>query len=231
MLAYNGLSLQLCMRNNWKLQTFSSRDPTLMRTLWRSLCQPHQDYCGQLWAPTGTLYEIEAQEGPLREFTRKMSVFSGLNYWQRLAKSKLQSRERQTERYRIIYTWKSIQGKVPSLGFNTKWDPRRGTQIVVNRTVGYRDSFKTIREKSIFGIGPKLYNSLPRSIRDIGNNFNHFKFALDSYFSLIPDEPILRGYISHNYDGKCNQTNSIIHWITNLILQDWTIPLYKNSEE
>ena len=96
------------------------------------------------------LYELEAQELPLRQFTRRFKGFSDLNYWQRLAASKLQSRERRTERYRIIYVWKSLFGNVPSLGLSTRWDSRRGLLIEENRTVGSTAAIRSKKDKTIF---------------------------------------------------------------------------------
>ena len=37
----------------WVLRTFQGRGLPLMRTLWRTLVQPHQDYGSQLWSPVG----------------------------------------------------------------------------------------------------------------------------------------------------------------------------------
>ena len=49
----------------WVLRTFQSCEPTLMRTLWRTVVQPHQDYASQLWAPVGLREDIRLQEEPL----------------------------------------------------------------------------------------------------------------------------------------------------------------------
>ena len=35
----------------WVLRTFYTRDHRIMLTLWKTLVQPHLDYCGQLWKP------------------------------------------------------------------------------------------------------------------------------------------------------------------------------------
>ena len=75
--------------------------------------------------------------------------------------------------------------------------------------------------KSIFGHGPILFNCLPRSIRDISQSFEEFKKVTDIFLSLIPDQPILKGYVSHNHDNNLRQTNSIIYWIKNLKLTHW----------
>ena len=82
-----------------------------------------------MWSPTYTKCELEAQEGPLRRFTERIEGMYGLNYWQRLEKVKLSSINRRVERFRIFYTWKSLNGKVPSLGFTMIDHPKYGRQI------------------------------------------------------------------------------------------------------
>jgi hypothetical protein len=78
----------------WVLRVFKSRDMGLLRTLWKSLIRPHQDYASQLWAPVGLVGDLAAQEVPLRSFTRRMGGMRGLNYWERLVQAKLLSSER-----------------------------------------------------------------------------------------------------------------------------------------
>ena len=131
------------------------------------------------------------------------------------------SRERRSERYKLFYIWKSIYGHVPSLGFKIRWDQRKGNQIMENRIEANSANIRNLKIKSIFGHGPTLFNSLPRSIRDISKSFEEFKRMTDIFLSLIPDQPILKGYISHNYDNNQRQTNSIIYWIKNLKLTHW----------
>ena len=68
----------------WVLRTFRSREISHLRRTWRSLIQPHQDYCCLLWAPVSCLGDKLAQEGPLRSYTRKAWGQKYNNYWQRL---------------------------------------------------------------------------------------------------------------------------------------------------
>ena len=62
-----------------------------MKTLWRSLIQPYFDYACIVWAPVGIKTDIEAQEGPLRAFTRYIKGCHNLNYWERLDYAQLSS--------------------------------------------------------------------------------------------------------------------------------------------
>ena len=86
------------------MRTFTSRDINLMRTLWKSLVVSHFDYGNIIWAQTDTLCDREMMEGPLRNFSKRVNGMFGLNYWQRIAKMKLHSIERRTERFAIFYT-------------------------------------------------------------------------------------------------------------------------------
>ena len=144
-----------------------------------------------------------------------------MNYWDRLIYLKLNSIERRMERFRIIYTWKSIQGLVPSLGFIIWTHPIKGKLIQYKKNTGSVQSIRTKRDKSIYVQGPKLYNSLPRCIRELECSFDVFKTSLDIFLSIIPDRPCMSGYSSSNYDLYRNETNSIQHWIRNLNLSTW----------
>ena len=87
----------------WVLRTFQSRDKVVLRTLWKSLCQPHQDYGAQIWGPVGNKADLVAQEGPLRNYTKQFNGYKELNYWQRLSEAKLFSSERRNERFKLWY--------------------------------------------------------------------------------------------------------------------------------
>ena len=95
----------------WVLRTFKDRSIEYMRRMWRSLIQPHQDYCCVVWSPYssyGNKGNIQAQEGPLRAFTKRAWGISEENYWNRLKKFKLSSIQRRVERKRCIYIWKML---------------------------------------------------------------------------------------------------------------------------
>ena len=50
-------------------------------------------------------------------------------------------------------------------------------------------------EQSFSIQGPKLFNLLPKHLRDLkGVSLDIFKKGLDSFLSQIPDEPQLAGY-------------------------------------
>ena len=55
--------------------------------------------------------------------------------------------------------------------------------------------FHTIREGSLQIHGAKLFNALPKSVRNLTRtSVDEFKVALDKFLQTIPDEPKLPGY-------------------------------------
>ena len=114
-----------------------------------------------------------------------------LNYWERLKFLKLNSQERRMERYRIIYTWKIIEGLVPNCGEKVHTNERRGRLSEIPPINGRATQrLKTLREKSFNIHGPKLFNALPCSIRNTSKcSIEEFKMKLDQWLVNIPDQP------------------------------------------
>ena len=86
----------------WILQTFYSRSPRFMRKMFNELAQPHLDYCSQLWAPAAEGKKMSDLEGVLTHFSKKVPATKNMNYWERLHFMKMNSEQRQMERYRIL---------------------------------------------------------------------------------------------------------------------------------
>ena len=202
---------------SWILRTFKSRDPGLLKSLWQSLAQPHQDYASQLWTPVARTGEIAWQEKPLRQFTRRMKGLSHLNYWDRLSQMKMLSCERRAERYKIIYMWKILNGLVPNPGITvqTTAGSRSGLTALVPPLSGTKDSVRGLKERYFTCVGPRLFNSLPRILREDYSTLQTFKSHLDLYLEKIPDQPVLAGYATPNYSMNGRQSNSLIDWIRN----------------
>ena len=85
------------------------------------------------------------------------------NYWQRLESFKLSNIQRRVERYRIVYTWKSLNGYAPSLGL--RWSPkvsgRSERTLEPIKVTGLAEGQKTLRRRTIQYEGAKLVNILP----------------------------------------------------------------------
>ena len=106
----------------WGLRTFRGGSSHLMITIFRSLVQPHLDYCSQLWCPTtqGPINRIEAVQKSLISRIKDPHL-QGLSYWQKLMALGTYSQERRRERYRIIFIWKVSQGLVS--GYDITFTP------------------------------------------------------------------------------------------------------------
>merc|ERR1712030_206348 len=101
------------------------------------------------------------------------------------------------ERYCIIYMWKILEGKSPNCGINFKYHERLGRlcelpQIKVNS----KKTVQTLRENSFQINGPKLFNCLPKHIRNKrGCSIEEFKIELDNFLETVPDQAKSDGYI------------------------------------
>ena len=157
------------------------------------------------------LSELQQIEDLQRWFTRKIPEVRNLNYWQRLKSLKMYSQQRRMERYRIIYTWKILEGLVHNCGLKLTTNERRGREAHIPNLKG-KASIKRLREQSFQVKGPKLINTLPPSLRKITRvSVDEFKHHLDKYLEGIPDEPIMEGLIP----AACDQfsaapSNSIV---------------------
>ena len=137
---------------------------------------------------------LDKLEKLLRDFTRKIPGMKELNYWERLQKLKMNSEQRRLERYQIIYTWKTIEGLVPNCGVN--WSPeteRNGRLCEIPQRKG-KASVQTLRNQSFQMSGPKLFNTLPKNIRNMTKYYlDEFKLKLDTFLSKVPGEPKVTG--------------------------------------
>jgi ribonuclease P/MRP protein subunit RPP40 len=199
----------------WVLRVFKSRDMGFLRTLWKSLVRPHQDYASQLWAPVGLVGDLAAQEVPLRSLSRRMGGMRGLNYWERLAKARLLSSERRQERYRIIYSWKVLQGLVPNCGLSLDSipDSRRGRTLAIPPLTGSVRAIRSMKESAFQTEGPRLFNSLPREVRNIKGCLQTFKSHLDAFLETVPDQPATPGLVPGAQKLSGAPSNSVRDWV------------------
>ena len=189
-----------------------------MKHMFNTLVQPHIDYCSQLWMPQEGL-NLEKVENLLRDFTRKIPGLQDLNYWERLNALKMNSEQRRLEIYQIIYVWKIMEGLTPNCGVN--WCPteeRLGRSCKIPPFKGLA-SVQTLRNQSFQVSGPRLFNSIPKSIRNLKNcDLSVFKEKLDLFSVKVPDEPKTRTLTpgaTNTLTGK--QTNSIIYQVANIV--------------
>jgi hypothetical protein len=209
----------------WVLRTFKSQDLATLKTLWSSLIRPHQDYCSQLWSPVSSAGDLLRQEAPLRAFTKRIKGFSALTYWERLAEARMYSTERRQERYKMIYSWKALRGLVPNCGLveDSPVSSRRGRTISIPSLPGserYR-AVKTLRDHSFQSEGPKLFNSLPKEIRNLETTADTFKLHLDKFLETIPDHPAVPGHIPAAQRLSGQPSNSVRDWSRRILNDSW----------
>ena len=193
-------------RAGWVLRTFKDRRPLAMLTLWKSMVLPKLEYCSQLWCPTkkGDILKLEEVQ---RCFVRKICFFDSgnMNYWERLSTLGLYSLQRRRERYRILYTWKIIEKLVPnvctneSAGIQCKLNQRTGRMCMYSNNGFVKTRIQNLHDDSLVAHGSKLFNCLPKYLRDIsGCSLNSFKHKLDNFLKDVPDEPVIPGYVGGN---------------------------------
>ena len=174
----------------WILRTFRTRDKQTLLTAWKTLVLPIHDYCSQLWSPF-RISEISELEAIQWNFIRKIRCTRLDDYWDALNKLGLYSLERRRDRYRVIYLWKSLEGMVPSLGLQSKWNPRRGR--IVDAVKISKDAPAWVQQAKLHSFkhqAVQIWNLLPKYIRDTTNvSVDTFKSKLDRYLQTIPDQP------------------------------------------
>ena len=70
--------------------------------------------------------------------------------------------------------------------------PRHGTQCVIQYPTKANPA-ESLQENAITVFGPRLYNLLPKYLRDIESvKTEKFKFELDKFLELIPDKLKMR---------------------------------------
>ena len=182
----------------WVLRTFRARSRYLMLLVFRSLVQPRLDYCSQLWSPRDQK-SINLIESVQKHFISQIKCpkLKNLNYWEKLSELRVYSQERRRERYQICFLWKLSQGMVEGFTIKWQWSDRRGRLAVPNGvSKNAPNSVRKARENFLNVHGAKLFNILPKSLRneDCGD-FELFKNHLDLFLAQIPDQPTVSGLV------------------------------------
>ena len=178
-------------KSGWVLRTFSCRQEFFMKLMWKSLLQPHIDYCSQLYFSPSNTGDIEQLENLQRNFTGKIPSVRSMNYWERLKHLRMRSQQRRLERYRILYTWKVLEERVPNCGISASNCERKGRLCNIPKiNKNAKKSVQNLREDSFQVNGPRLFNCIPAEIRNMTRcHIDDFKFKLDNFLNTIPDEP------------------------------------------
>ena len=183
--------------SSWILRTFETRENTPMLTLYKSLVRPLLEYSSPLWSPIAK-GEIQRIEEIQQSFIRKIKGVSH-NYHTALKQLNLYSLERRRQRYMAIQVWKILEGLSPNLngteGIKQQHGipHRRGRECHIFNLARTPSHLQTIRKQTIKCAGVKIFNELPKHIRNITDtSVNLFKSNLDKYLQSSNDTPHLR---------------------------------------
>ena len=195
----------------WGLRTFRGRSSYLLLTLFKSLVQPHLDYCNQLWSPTSQadINKIELVQKSLVSRITDSRLF-GLNYWRKLKTLHLYSQERRRERYVVIFLWKITQGLVSgyTIPFTSRSSRTGRKALPAPVPQSAPAAVKNARSGSLAVKGAQLFNLLPAQLRNSEHgDILMFKNHLDLYLGNIPDEPTIPGLV------RGAESNSLLHQI------------------
>ena len=91
------------------------------------------------------------------------------------------------DRYRIFYVRKIILGQVPNVGLQIGSD--RSARQGLKLKVPVSRKYSALYLNSFAIRGPKIFNILPRELRNSIDSNTVFKSKLDEFLSKIPDEP------------------------------------------
>ena len=71
---------------------------------------------------------------------------------------------------------------------------------------------KSLRELSFKIHGGRLFNAIPKNIRNMAGSMEDFKELLDKYLQTIPDEPKVESYIPSACDQITSKPSNSIIW-------------------
>ena len=137
--------------------------------------------------------EIQKIEQLLRNFTSQIPELRQFDYHERLKLLKMNSEQRRLERYKIIYTWKVLEGLVPNCGLSWSTEQDRLGRRCFIPTLAAKA--RKLREASFQVSGPRLFNIMPKDIREMtGCSIDQFKEKLDMFLCQVPDVPRVGSY-------------------------------------
>ena len=98
------------------------------------------------------------------------------------------------ERFCLINVQKSLNGLTPNIGFEWNNNSQKEAMLKIPKLAKVRGRASTVKESSHLVQGSKLFNALPLSLRKVKSmTADSYKKRLDSFLSLLPDEPYILG--------------------------------------
>ena len=104
-------------------------------------------------------------------------------------------------------------GRVPDIGLAVEIDTRNGFELKMIRPKCKKDSVKSLRDRSILVEGVRLFNAVPRKIREYSGSYLGFKNLIDIWLNEIPDFPRDIGNEPEARDRGGKPSNSIKDWM------------------
>ena len=132
----------------------------------------------------------------------------------------MNSQERRIERYRIVYVWKILEGFAPNCGVELIQENQRlGRRCKVPKLAqNGGQSVQTLREQSFQINGVRLFNRLPKYLRNMTSNQEDFKAELDKFICQIPDQPRIGNLIPKAVcRNTVRQSKSLLAWTYTII--------------
>ena len=124
----------------------------------------------------------------------------------------------------ILYLYKIVLHAVPNPDFVWTYCPRNKLSFTP-KTSAKQGWIHTLRNSSFAVIGPKLFNSIPKELRELPDlskttkeNIRAFKVNVDKYLSTIPDIPgranslLDHEGIDYGYKFVLNKNNNNKQW-------------------
>ena len=121
-------------------------------------------------------------------------------------------------------------GKVPDLGVSICINSRNGPILGLNRSNKGTDHVKVLRDRTILVEGVKLYNSVPRKIREYNRSYLGFKNCIDRWLGEIPDVPRDVGHEPEARSIEGKPSNSLKDWAKCSQYDDIWVPTGRRSK-
>jgi hypothetical protein len=187
-------------------RTFKARNKEFMRTMLKSLIVPQLEYGSVVWTPMNQS-QVEDIESVQRRFTARISCYNqpggrgafrcSHTYAERIKDMKMYSLQRRRERYLILHLYKIAVNYLPKCGLVHR-QTRTGTffepKFISDNNVPMW--IRRAKEVSFFNQAPRLFNWLPKELKQIPTldnptkkDINTYKAKLDKFLSTIIDDP------------------------------------------
>ena len=183
---------------SWVCSVFSNRTAKIMLPLYKTYVRSRAEYNCPVWNPS-KIDDIKAIESIQRSFTSKIEEVKHLDYWDRIKSLNLMSLQRRRERYIILHVFKILHSLAPNdINMEFYQNERQGIMCKLpNLVKNAKLKFQTLYDNSFHVTGAKLWNKLPKEIKQ-KKSLDTFKNALTKFIMSFPDHPPVHGLSSNN---------------------------------